>query len=382
MTNSPIYDRIHRAIEQRKASMQLRTVPKYSDNNFIDLSTNSYLSLHCNSIVQQSASTLTSEQHYGNLASRLVSEQSPLFSTLEQEIADWEQTECALLFNSGYTANLGILQALCTKNTEVFCDRLNHASIYDGIILSGARLNRYRHNDMKELEERLKASSFKEKLIITDTIFSMDGDRAPLSDICTLAKKYNCLTMVDEAHASGIFGHFASGLCEEDDVGDSIDIRMGTLSKSIAGMGGYCAVNSEFKDYFVNFCRSFIYSTALPHPVLAHNISAIRFIRANPASGKQLLSMADSFRAGLHELGFSSLNSTTHIVPCLMDSEKKALSLSLFLKNNGIIAPAIRPPTVPLGTARLRFSVFLGLSADKQLYILEQIRKWKSSYDK
>jgi 8-amino-7-oxononanoate synthase len=154
---------------------------------------------------------------------------------------------------------------------------------------------------------------------------------------------------------------------------------MGTLSKSIAGLGGYCAVKSEFRDYFINFCRSFIYSTALPHPVLAHNISAIRFIRANPASGKQLLSMADSFRTGLHELGFSTLDSTTQIVPCLMESEEKALSLSAFLRNNGIIVPAIRPPTVPKGTARLRFSIFLGLTADKQHYILEQIKKWKSS---
>ncbi len=379
MTNSPILDRIHRAIKQRKAAMQLRSIPQYTDDNFIDLSTNSYLSLHCNAIVQEIAKSLTSQQYYGNLASRLVSEQSPLFSTLEKEIADWEKTECALLFNSGYAANVGILQALCTKDTEVFCDRLNHASIYDGIILSGAKLNRYRHNDMKDLEERLKTSCSKEKLIVTDTVFSMDGDRAPLADICTLAKKHNCLTMVDEAHASGIFGDCASGLCEEDGVGDFIDIRMGTLSKSIAGLGGYCAVKSEFRDYFINFCRSFIYSTALPHPVLAHNISAIRFIRTNPSSGKQLLSMADSFRAGLHELGFSTLNSTTQIVPCLMDSEEKALSLSAFLRKNGIIAPAIRPPTVPKGTARLRFSIFLGLTADKQQYILEQIRKWKSS---
>lgn len=377
--NSPIFDRIHRALKQRKAAMQLRSIPQYTDNNFIDLSTNSYLSLHCNAIVLENARALTSQQYYGNLASRLVSEQSPLFSILEQEIAAWEQTECALLFNSGYAANVGILQALCTKDTEVFCDRLNHASIYDGIILSGAKLNRYRHNDMKELEERLKASSCKEKLIVTDTVFSMDGDRAPLADICTLAQKYNCLTMVDEAHASGIFGNYASGLCEEDGVGDLIDIRMGTLSKSIAGLGGYCAVKSEFRDYFVNFCRSFIYSTALPHPVLAHNISAIRYIRANPDSGKQLLSMTDSFRTGLHELGFSTLNSTTHIVPCLMDSEEKALNLSIFLRNNGIIAPAIRPPTVPKGTARLRFSIFHGLTTDKQHYILEQIKKWKSS---
>lgn len=358
--------------------MQFRSIPQFTADQVIDLSTNSYLSLHCNATVLENAKALTMEQFHGNLASRLVSEKSPHFSVLENEIAEWKQTSCALLFNSGYAANVGILQALCTRDTEVFCDRLNHASIYDGISLSGAKLNRYRHNDMKDLETRLKSSCSREKLIVTDTVFSMDGDRAPLADICSLAAKYDCLTMVDEAHASGIFGNNASGLSEEDGVHESIDIRMGTLSKSIAGMGGYCAVSSEFRDFFVNFCRSFIYSTALPQPVLAHNISAIRFIRANPSLGKQLLSIAGLFRDGLHELGFSTLNSTTQIVPCLMDNEENALNLSTFLRTKGIIAPAIRPPTVPNGTARLRFSIFLGLTTDQQHYILEQIKNWKS----
>lgn len=380
MKSSPIYDRILKAINKRKADLQFRSIPDFSNEarSFIDLSTNSYLSLHTNPTVQENAGILAKKHFHGNLASRLVSEQSPLFSMLEKEIAEWENTECSLLFNSGYAANLGILQALCTKDTEVFCDRLNHASIYDGIFLSGCKINRYRHNDMKDLENRLINSKAKEKLIVTDTVFSMDGDRAPLADICTLAQKYLCFTMVDEAHATGIFGKNGSGLCEEDGVSESIDIRMGTLSKSIAGLGGYCAVSSDLRNFFINFCRSFIYSTALPHQTLAHNLAAIRFIRFAPESGAQLLSMADYFRDGLHSLGFSTLNSTTHIVPVLMDSERSAMNLSSYLKKNGIIAPAIRPPTVPEGTARLRISLFYGLTSSQQSYILEQIRNWKN----
>lgn len=379
MNNSPIYNRIHKAIDQRKEASQFRSIPQYSsDKRYIDLSTNSYLSLHCNATVLENARELSNNQYHGNLASRLVSEQSPLFSILEKEVSSWKKTQNALLFNSGYAANVGILQALCTKDTEVFCDRLNHASIYDGIFLSGCKINRYKHNDMKDLEERLKASAAKEKLIIADTVFSMDGDRAPLADICTLAQKYCCMTMVDEAHAIGIFGKTASGLSEEDGVSDSIDIKMGTLSKSIAGLGGYCAVSTELRDYFVNFSRSFIYSTALPHHILAHNVAAIRFIRSNPGLGAQLLSDAELFRRDLHELGFSTLDSTTQIVPCLMDSEESALSLSAFLRQKGIIAPAIRPPTVPQGTARIRFSIFSGLTSEQQHYILDQIKNWKS----
>lgn len=382
MQSSPIYDRIHRALAERKRSHQFRSIPPYSGekSSCIDLSTNSYLSLHINKTVLINAQTLSENRFHGNLASRLVSQKTHLFDQLEQQIASWKGTESALIFNSGYAANVGILQAICTRDTEVFCDRLNHASIYDGIFLSGAKINRYRHIDMADLQNRLEASKAKEKLIVTDTVFSMDGDRAPLADICTLAKKYQCMVMVDEAHASGIFGHNGSGLSEHDGVCEQIDIRMGTLSKSIAGLGGYCAVSNEMRDFFVNFCRSFIYSTALPHQILAHNIAAIEFIRTTPGIGQKLLSMAEAFRESLQATGFSTMGSTTQIVPCIMKSEEEALNLSAFLKKQGIIAPAIRPPTVPEGTARIRFSLFLDLTSDQQSYILDQIKNWKISY--
>ena len=163
MKNSPIYERLDKALHKRQEERQFRSIPSFTNNNdVIDLSTNSYLSLHKNEEVLQTAHQLSHNLSAGNLASRLVSEQSPLFSELESEIASWKKTETALIFNSGYAANIGIIQALCTKDTEVFCDRLNHASIYDGISLSGAKLNRYFHNDMEDLRKRLHASTSKE----------------------------------------------------------------------------------------------------------------------------------------------------------------------------------------------------------------------------
>ncbi len=190
-----------------------RSISSQTAERIIDLSTNSYLALHANQEVIDNACELSNGNFSGNLASRLVFERSPLYAVLESELASWEQTESALVFTSGYAANVGIIQAICTKNTEVFCDRLNHASIYDGIALSGCKLNRYQHLDMADLRTRLSKSKVKEKIIITDTIFSMDGDRAPLQDICDIASEFNSMVMVDEAHATGIFGAHGLWTC-------------------------------------------------------------------------------------------------------------------------------------------------------------------------
>ncbi|HLV32607.1 MAG TPA: aminotransferase class I/II-fold pyridoxal phosphate-dependent enzyme, partial [Chitinispirillaceae bacterium] len=357
---------------------QFRSIPRYTEHDkSIDLSSNSYLSLQSCDEIQRKTAMLIENHHWGNLASRLVEEHSPLFCELENEICNWKETETALLFNSGYAANLGIISAVCSKDTEVFCDRLNHASIYDGIILSGCKLNRYSHNDMSDLNKRLEQSVSKEKMIITDTVFSMDGDRAPLCDICELAKKHNAMVMVDEAHAAGIFGKQGNGIANEQGVGDFIDIKMGTLSKAVAGLGGFFAGSSILKDYFVNHCRSLIYSTALPHSVLAFNLASIRFIRNNPQIGKKLLHLSQRFRTSLKEIGCDTLNSTTQIIPFVTGDEDEAIALSGFLRQYGIIVPAIRPPTVPKQSARLRFSVHLGFDEQQQDFVIDKLLQWK-----
>jgi 8-amino-7-oxononanoate synthase len=282
------------------------------------------------------------------------------------------------VFNTGYAANVGMLQAIASRSTTIFCDKLNHASIIDGILLSGAKLVRYRHGDMDDLKTKLAVSVCKEKLIVTDSIFSMDGDCAPLFGICELARKHDCMVMVDEAHATGVFGATGSGLVEELGLESSIDIRMGTLSKSIAGMGGYFAGPSLLRDYFVNSSRSFIYSTALPHSVLAWDLAALRYVKATKGMGPKLLMQARRFKEDLSNLGFDTLASTTHIIPCVLGKESSALSLSGFLRKAGILAPAIRPPTVPATTARLRFSLHCGISDSQLGEVVAVIKDWKT----
>jgi 8-amino-7-oxononanoate synthase len=376
---TPLHDRISDSLEKRKSGGLLRAIPDPlpHHHHFVDFSTNSYCALHNDLDVADAAKQLTDGSFSGNLASRLIADTSPLAGALEAELAAWKHTECALLFNSGYAANTGVLQALCTRDTEVFCDRLNHASIVDGILLSGAKLNRYRHTDMADLRDRLKASGAKEKIIVTDTVFSMDGDRAPLADICELAVSHHCFVMVDEAHATGIFGASGSGLVEALGVADAVDVGIGTLSKTVAGLGGFFAGSRLLRDYFVNNARSLIYSTALPHSVIAFDLASVCFLRTHPELGSQLLIMAQEFRSRLRELGYDTGLSTTQIVPCIIGTEGAAMELSIFLRERGIIAPAIRPPTVPKNSSRIRFSVHLGLSTDDEAKLYAALKAWK-----
>lgn len=379
---TPLHDRIRQSLDERKSGGLLRAIPDPlpPHHHCIDYSTNSYCALQHNPDVVDAAKQLAHGSLSGNLASRLVAETSPLAGALESELAAWKHVESALLFNSGYAANTGVLQALCTRDTEVFCDRLNHASIIDGILLTGAKLNRYRHADMADLRSRLGASQSKEKIIVTDTVFSMDGDRAPLADICELAASHQCFVMVDEAHATGIFGASGSGLVEALGVADAIDVCVGTLSKAIAGLGGFFAGSRLLRDYFVNNARSFIFSTALPHSVIAFNLASVCFLRAHPELGSKLLIKAQEFRSRLHELGYNTMQSTTQIVPCMVGNASIAMDLSVFLRERGIIAPAIRPPTVPKNSSRIRFSVHLGLSAGDEAKLYAALKEWKVTH--
>jgi len=376
----PLAERLSRELDERKSKGLLRALPEHRPQA-IDLSTNSYLALHLNTGVAAEAERLAGPVLHGNLASRLISETSPLAAQLEAELADWKKTEAALLFNSGYAANIGILQAVATRDTEVFSDRLNHASIIDGLRLSGCRFRRYRHCDMADLKSLLAASKAKEKIIVTDTVFSMDGDCAPLADIVELAKTHDCWVMVDEAHATGVFGKNAGGLAEALGVSDAIEIRMGTLSKAVAGIGGFFAGSALLRDYLVNHARSCIYSTGLPHAAFAFDLAAVRHIRARPEAGRELLEKSKGFREKLRVIGFDTLTSTTQIVPCCIGSDLKATELSLFLRERGIIAPAIRPPTVPKGASRVRFSVHSGFTGEQEDKVIAALKEWKHLND-
>jgi len=356
MRDLPIYERIDRDMAQRERDAMIRR-SKPAAGPGVDCASNSYLSLEHEPEVALEANRLCGGRLGGNTASRLVRSVSPLFEELEAELADWKKTEASLLFASGYAANVGVLQALAGRHTEVFCDRLNHASIYDGIRLSGASLVRYRHSDMADLLARLSASTAAEKVVVTDTVFSMDGDVAPLADIAELAEQFGALLMLDEAHATGVLGPALAGAAEEAGISGMVDVSIGTLSKATAGMGGFFTGSSLLREFLVNHSRSFIYSTALPQSVLAWDLAAVRYIREHPQLGPDVRKRAHGFRQMAAELGFDCGKSCTPIVPLITGDPHKALSLSKALADESVHAPAIRPPTVPAGAERVRVSI-------------------------
>lgn len=377
MKSTAIYDRIERDLSNARQKNLFRSIPGYDRTVHADLSSNSYLSLHTNPQVASEAFKLLQNRLAGNRASRLIATNSPLYGVLEQDLAAWKSAESSLVFNTGYAANTGVIKACANKDSVIFSDRLNHASIIDGILLSGATCIRYRHCDVSDLEGKLQSVHAKERIIITDSVFSMDGDRAPLVQLVELAQRYQCLLMVDEAHASGILGPTGGGLAEELNLENDIDIRISTLSKAVAGFGGFFAGSRLLYDFFVNVHRGLIYSTALPHSVLSHNCAAVQYIRNHPGLGTVVLEKAALFRIKLHELGFDTLQSSTQIIPCVLGSEGLTIDLAQELKNKGIRVAAIRPPTVPAGSARLRFSIHLDFTQDMSDEIIDILRSWK-----
>ncbi|MBI5874053.1 MAG: 8-amino-7-oxononanoate synthase [Candidatus Omnitrophica bacterium] len=326
-------------------------------SQYLDFSSNDYLGLSGHPRIKEAAMKSIEQFGSGSSGSRLMTGDSELCHQLEEKIAQFKNKEAALVFNSGYQANAGIISALLGRGDAVFSDRLSHASIIDGILLSGARLFRFQHNDIAHLETLLGANrkNFKKCLIVTETIFSMDGDEPPLRELVGLKEKYDCILMVDEAHATGIFGENGAGIVEKFGLADKVELIMGTFSKALGGFGAYLAASKEVVEYLVNTCRSFIYSTALPPAVIAGDLAALEVVKDEPWRRKELLEAASYFRDGLGKIGVSTKGSS-QIVPVVIGDNFKALCAAEKLRNKGHWVLAIRPPTVPKGQARLRFS--------------------------
>ncbi|MBW1795772.1 MAG: 8-amino-7-oxononanoate synthase [Deltaproteobacteria bacterium] len=286
----------------------------------------------------------------GATASRLLTGTLTWHDELEQKLARYKGYPCALLFGSGFLANVGTIPALMGRNDYVFADKLVHASIVDAIMLSRAKLYRFRHNDVEHLERRL---------IVTESVFSMDGDLAPLQDIAHVAQRHDAMVMVDEAHATGVFGPKGGGLVREWGLEPMINIGLGTLGKAFGGYGGFVACSESMRAFLINHARSFIYSTALPPSVVGAALGAMQMIEESCDLGAQLLKNAAVFRNRLQEAGLNTGNSASQIIPIMVGKNSKALAISKKLREQGIIGLAIRPPTVPQGTARIRLSVTL-----------------------
>jgi 8-amino-7-oxononanoate synthase len=290
-------------------------------------------------------------------SSRLVAGHDAATAALEEKLAAFKRTEAALLLGSGYLANVGILAAVLDRDAAVFADRLNHASLIDGVRLSGATSHRYRHLDLDHLESLLRASTAPRKLIVTDTVFSMDGDVAPLAELVALKERYGAALMVDEAHAGGVLGPHGEGLAHALGVAGRIDLTMGTFSKAFGAYGAYVAASRAWIDHLVSACRTLVYSTALPPAVVGTVDCALDLVRDAGDARERLRAHGERFRAAVQAAGFDTGGSTTQIVPAIVGEAERALALAAALEERGVLAVGIRPPTVPAGTARIRFSL-------------------------
>ncbi len=326
--------------------------------DYLDVSGNDYLGLCTYPQLVAAAQAATARYGTGAGAARLLGGGCELHRHLEQALARFKHQEMALLFNSGYQANCGIISALLQPGDAVFADRLAHASLLDGVRLCGARLFRFRHNDATQLDELLQRerAKFRRALIVTESVFSMDGDCAPLRDLAALKQQHAAWLLVDEAHATGIFGATGAGKAEEAGVADSVDLLMGTCSKALGSAGGYVAASASFINTLINSARSFIFSTALPPAVVAASLAALDVIRDEPQRRTHLQALAVRLRQGLAAQGITATGDT-QIVPVILGSEQRALAIAQRLRVDGIWVLPIRYPTVPHGSARLRLSL-------------------------
>ena len=316
---------------------------------------NDYLGLASHPAVTRAAAGAVRAYGAGAGSARLVAGTSTLHAALENDLAHLKGTEAALVFSSGYHVNAGLLPALAGDGDLILSDALNHASLIDGCRLSRAGVRVYRHADAGHLEELLRDSSrFRHRFVVTESVFAMDGDLAPLDEIVAVARRHDAWLVVDEAHATGVFGPTGGGLVEQLDLTDAVDAQIGTLSKALGSLGGFVAGSHGLIDWVLNAARTFVYTTALPPAVVAAGRAAIPVMRAEPERRKRLWSNAAALRGSLERAGFRLADSASPILPVLVGDADDAVRLADALLERGVLVPAIRPPTVPEGTARLR----------------------------
>ncbi|MEN8906025.1 MAG: 8-amino-7-oxononanoate synthase [Clostridiales bacterium] len=339
------------------------------------LASNNYLGLCNNEILKKSAIEAINKYGVGSGGSRLTTGSYVLHKELEKEIAKFKGTEDAILFNTGYMANIGTIASIVDSDWVIFCDRLNHASIIDGCRLSNAKLVIYKHCDVNDLMNKIKKYNREKSILITESIFSMDGDIAPLDKIVELTKKNNILTMVDEAHSTGIIGNKGKGVVDYFNLSEKIDIQVGTFSKALASEGGFVVGENSLIEYLKQKARSFIYSTALSPQTIAVSLAALRYLNENSYLIENLISKTIWFRDKLKSFGFNIIDGITPIIPIIVGDTVKTVDFSEKLLNEGIYIPAIRPPTVPKGTSRLRISLMESHTKEDLESSLNLIRK-------
>ncbi len=321
------------------------------------LCSNNYLGLADHPRVREAAAEAAMRYGAGAGASRLISGTMRIHRRLEERLADFKGAEAALLFGSGYLANTGITQALARKGEVVFSDELNHASIVDGCRLAGAETFVYRHADTEHLAWGLTQAQGRGSLIVTDGVFSMDGDVAPLQEIVSLAQEHDARVMVDEAHGTGAIGPGGRGAVAAAGVEDEVDVLVGTLGKALGSYGAYVCCSKRMAKFLVNTTRTFIFSTAPGPPSVAGAMAALELLREQPRRVEKLQRNASLMREALQARGLGSVPGETQILPILIGEAESAVAASEAALSRGVFAQAIRPPTVPAGTSRLRLTV-------------------------
>ncbi len=370
-------------IEQQGLSRKLKRLESSADavvttngRRVIEFSSNNYLGLANHPALKEVAFQAVKTYGVGSGASRLIAGNMALYRQLEDRLAQFKGTEAALVFPTGYQANVGTITALAGPNDIIFSDALNHASIVDGCRLSRARIITYPHRDLRELETLLASAPQKgNRLIITDGVFSMDGTIAPLPGLVSLARQHGCWLMIDEAHATGILGMNGRGTAEHFQVEDGISIHMGTFSKALGSLGGYIAGSRTLINHLINRSRNLMYTTALPPAVLAVNRAAIDLVEEGTSLRDQLWERTRFLERELATLGFNTLETETPIIPLIVGDPRLTIRFSSLLFDRGVHAHGIRPPTVPEGLSRLRISVMATHSwddLDRGLEVLEK----------
>ena len=347
-----LYRRLRRVDGDQGATLSIdgREVVNFSSNNYLGIANHPNLAAAAKSAIDRYGC--------GSGASRLISGNMTLHEELENRLAQFKGTEAALVFNSGFQANIGAISTLAGDSDAIFSDALNHASIIDGSRLARAKIFVYAHNDLDQLETELShAASFRRKLIVTESIFSMDGDEAPLTAIVELAEKYGAMVMVDEAHATGIFGAGGAGVVQKLGLGNRVLVQMGTLGKALGGFGAYIAGSRDLCDLLINRCRSFIFTTSLPPAVMAMAMAALDLVKREPERRQALWNNCRSLKEGLRSLGFELGASESPILPLIIGDANECMRFSEQLLESGVFAQGIRPPTIPPGTSRLRITL-------------------------
>jgi 8-amino-7-oxononanoate synthase len=365
---------LFRELRDRGSSQGARI--EFSGKEYINFSSNDYLGLANHNYVIDKVRKALDEYGFGSGASRLMGGGSELHKEIEDRIARFKTTEAALVFNSGYAANTGVIPCIAGKDTTIFSDEFNHASIIDGCRLSGSKTLVYRHRDMTHLEELLKRENSRKKLVVTDTVFSMDGDIAPLPAISGICRNYGTILYLDEAHATGVIGNGSGALAHFGMKPEEWIIQMGTFSKAFGSVGAFLAGNADVVQWTLNTARSFIYSTALPACVIAGSMAALELIENDPALIKKLWENRSRAVDAIRDTGFDIRGSETPIIPIMTVTVEETLQISRHLLEKGIFAPGIRPPTVK--EPRIRITVTAAHTDEDIGRLIEALKEAKS----